>query len=88
MTRDDKFKFDIPNFQKILKSFEGYSPLHISVISNDLESVKYLLEETNIDVTELTINEESVVHLACKTAVAIEILEKILLSLREVMSVD
>lgn len=62
--------------------FEGYTPLHITIISNDQECARLLLEETNINITDLTPNNETSVHLACKNAVDIEILERLLVRLR------
>jgi hypothetical protein len=64
-------KLDIPDYAKVFESFQGYSPLHIAIIRNDLECVRLIIEETNIDPTEKTYQNETCVHLACKYAVDI-----------------
>jgi ankyrin repeat protein len=64
------------------------TPLHVAVMGNDQDSVRILLEDTNMEATELTNNRESSVHLACKFGVALEILEKLLISLRSSMEND
>lgn len=46
------------------------------------------MEETNIDVLEKTSKNETSVILACKNAVKIEILESLLVSLRNIWHID
>ena len=46
------------------------------------------MEETNIDVLETTSKNETSVILACKNAVKIEILESLLVSLRNIWHID
>ena len=46
------------------------------------------MEETNIDVLETTSKNETSVILACKNAVKIEILESLLVSLRNIWPID
>lgn len=79
---EDKKQIDLPNYRNIIESFEGLTPLHIAIARNSYECVRLLLEETNIDVNDLTANNETSVILACKNSVSIEILESLLVSLR------
>ena len=56
---------------------------------NNLECVRALLEDSNIDVLEKTDpNEETPIIIACKYNVGIEILESLLVSLRNLLPID
>ena len=78
----------VPDYNSIFTSFAGVSPLHIAIRANDYECVRLLLEETNLDHKVLTDKNESPIHLSCKHSVDIEILERLLVSLRNDLSTE
>ncbi|CDW82028.1 3-5 exonuclease family protein [Stylonychia lemnae] len=76
------------NYQQMFQSFSGYNPLHLAILKNSFESVRLIIDETNIDVCQLTQNDESCILLACKNGVNIEILESLLVGLRSIKPLD
>lgn len=85
---EGKKKIEFVDYRTVLEQFEGYTPLHIAIMSNSFDCVKLLLEETNADVTEKSAKGETTVILACKYGVSIEILESLLVSLRTMMTIE
>jgi ankyrin repeat protein len=86
---EGKRKLDIPNYRNIIESFQGVNPLHIAISRNAFSCVRLLLEETNLDPTHCTSpKNETPVILACKHAVSIEILESLLVSLRNLWPIE
>lgn len=85
---EQKKAFEIPNYLTLFRQFEGLTPLHIAILNNDHECVRILLEETNIDPKELTSQQESSIHIACKSGARLEILEKLLIALRSAFDID
>ena len=61
----------MPDYNQIFKGFEGFSPLHLAIKSNDFECVRLLIDETNIDILQCSDFEETPIHIACKTGVII-----------------
>ena len=57
-------------------------------MKNSYECVRFLIDETNIDATDLSNNNESSVLLACKNGVSIEILETLLVNLRSIWDIE